>query len=120
MRFTALATTVLLSALLMAFTSVELKTVKIATSAVCEMCKDRIESTLSSLEGVESARLDMTTKKVKVRYDDEVQSEASIRAVITKIGYAADELAPDTEAYHALPGCCQKVGVCEMKTGDEH
>lgn len=83
------------------------KTVKIQTNAVCGMCKDRIESTLGALDGVESVRLDLTTKKVKVKYDDAKQSEASLRLAITKIGYAAEELAPDAEAQAALPNCCK-------------
>ena len=100
-----------LLAALTAFT-VGFKTIKIQTSAVCGMCKDRIEGTLSAIDGVEEARLDLTTKKVKVKYDDSKQSEASLRAVLTKIGYAADELPADETAFDGLPGCCKSAAAC--------
>lgn len=96
-----------------------LKTVKIQTTAVCGMCKDRIEATLGEVEGVASARLDLTTKKVKIRYDEELQSEASLRSIITRIGYGADELPADDEAHAALPGCC-KVGGKVCTPGEGH
>lgn len=97
---------VALALLLSAFSAGD-KTVKIQTNAVCGMCKDRIESTIGALDGVQSVRLDLTTKKVKIKYDEAVQSEASLRLAITKIGYSAEELAPDAEAQAALPGCCK-------------
>lgn len=98
--------TIALAFLLSAFTLGD-KTVKIQTNAVCGMCKDRIESTIGAMDGVQSVRLDLTTKKVKIKYDDAEQSEASLRLAITKIGYAAGELAPDAEAQEALPACCK-------------
>ena len=99
-----------------------LKTVKIQTSAVCGMCKDRIESTLTQVAGVEDVRLDLTTKKVKIKYDDALQSEASLRAIIAKIGYAADDVPADAEGYAALPGCCKSADACaaEHPAGVEH
>lgn len=88
------------------------KTVKIQTSAVCEMCKDRIEAGLNALDGVMEARLDLATKKVKVKFDDKQQSEASLRLALTKMGYGADEIAPDAEAFKSLPGCCKSAKAC--------
>ena len=94
-------------ALVMSAFTLASKTVKIQTNAVCEMCKDRIETAIGALDGVESVRLDLTTKKVKISYDDKKQSEASLRMAITKIGYSAEELPADAEAQAALPGCCK-------------
>ena len=105
-RLPALLSTFSLALLLSAFAYGD-KTVKIQTNAVCGMCKDRIEAAIGALEGVESVRLDLTTKKVKIKFDEAKQSEASLRLAITKIGYAAEELAPDVEAQAALPGCCK-------------
>lgn len=89
-----------------------MQTIKVQTSAVCGMCKDRIEGTLSQLDGVEDVRLDLVTKKVKVRFDDSKQSEQSIKLFISKIGYAADDLPADVEAFDALPGCCKSEAAC--------
>ncbi len=83
------------------------KSVKIQTNAVCGMCKDRIETGLAALDGVVEARLDLTTKKVKVDYDDSKQSEASLRLAISKMGYGADATAPNADAREDLPGCCK-------------
>ncbi len=119
-QLTRVALMGVLFAALTAFT-VGLQTIKIQTSAVCGMCKDRIEGTLNALEGVEEARLDLTTKKVKVKFDDSKQSEASLKAIITKIGYAADDLPANKEAFNALPGCCKSAKACAAehpKMGD--
>jgi Copper chaperone len=88
------------------------KTIKIQTSAVCEMCKDLIESSLGALEGVNFVELDLTTKKVKIKYDDSVQSEASLRLALSKIGYSADEVPADKAAFEELPGCCKSAKAC--------
>ena len=101
-----LLSTFTLALLLSAF-AVGDKTVKIQTNAVCGMCKDRIESTIGALDGVQSVRLDLTTKKVKIKYDEAKQSAASLRLAITKIGYAAADVSADTEAQAALPACCK-------------
>ena len=104
-RLTSLAL-VAVSVLLLSAT-LALKTVKIQTSAVCGMCKDRIEGALAGVDGVAEARLDMTTKKLRVKYDDAKLSEASLRAVVASLGYAADDVARDEAAFAKLPACCK-------------
>lgn len=104
-RFLTLACGLLLLA--SSFTVDRTKSIKIQTNAVCGMCKDRIETGLAALDGVLDVRLDMITKKVKVEYDDNKQSEASLRLAVTKLGYGADALAPDGDARESLPGCCK-------------
>ena len=82
--------------------------VKIKTSAVCGMCKDRIETGLSSEKGVKSVSLDTDTKIVTVGYNPEKTDPAKIRTAISKIGYDADDVKADPDAYAKLPGCCKK------------
>jgi periplasmic mercuric ion binding protein len=82
--------------------------VKIKTSAVCGMCKDRIETGLSSEKGVKSVSLDTDTKIVTVGYDPEKTNPDKIRTAISKIGYDADNVKADAVAYEKLPGCCKK------------
>jgi copper chaperone CopZ len=84
----------------------------ISTSAVCEMCKDRIEAAVKGLKGVEAALLNLDNKKLKVKYQPEAVSAEQIRESVRKAGYAADGLQPEKTAYEALPKCCQKSGVC--------
>lgn len=85
---------------------------KIKTSAVCGMCKDAIESALLELPGVESAVLDLTTRKVKVKYDKKQISLTELRQGIAAAGYDADDIPALPRAYEGLPGCCKKDSEC--------
>jgi mercuric ion binding protein len=89
------------------------KVVNIKTSAVCASCKARIEKALTSAEGVEAAILNLNNKQVKVKYDPAKTSPEKLREVVVNTGYNADDVKANEEAYHKLPGCCQKPGVCE-------
>ncbi len=86
--------------------------VKIQTSAVCGMCKDRIEHDLSLEKGVKSVVLDNDTKIVTVGYNPDKTNPDKIRQALSKIGYDADKVKADPEAYAKLPACCKK--------GDKH
>jgi len=80
----------------------------IQTSAICESCKARLEKTLKATPGIMEAELNLTNKKVKVKYDPTKLSENQIRLVITQTGYDADDMKADAKAYEKLPHCCQK------------
>lgn len=84
--------------------------IKIQTSAVCGMCKDRIEETLAYEEGVKEAVLDMNTKIVSVTYNPKKTDVSKIKTAINKIGYDADETKANPDAYAKLPNCCKKDG----------
>jgi periplasmic mercuric ion binding protein len=95
-----------------AIAAAKTKVVSIKTSAVCGSCKARIEKAVSSIEGVEAAILNLNNQKVKVKYDPAKTSPEKIREVVANTGYTADEVKANEEAYHKLPGCCKKAGVC--------
>lgn len=82
--------------------------VEIKTSAVCGSCKHTIESALSKVDGVESAKLDVDTKVVAVKYDGSKTNADAIKTAITKSGYDADDMPADKAAYDHLDGCCKK------------
>jgi copper chaperone CopZ len=114
----------LCSFVLIAFLSIGVKAgvkpktdvVTIQTSAVCEQCKARIEKALKATPGVVSANLNIDNKKVKVKYDASQVSPDQIRTAIANVGYSADGVKANTEAFGKLPGCCQKAGgKCEGK-----
>jgi copper chaperone CopZ len=86
----------------------------IMTSAVCKMCKKTIETALLALPGVETAVLDVTTRKVKVKFDKKQISLAELRQGIAAAGYDADDVPALSRAYEALPGCCKKDSKCAM------
>ena len=82
--------------------------VEIKTSAQCPMCKEAIEEHLTFERGVRHALLDMETKKVTVRYSPGRTNPDRLRKAITTLGYDADEMEGDSEAYANLPACCKK------------
>ncbi|MCK9399126.1 MAG: cation transporter [Bacteroidales bacterium] len=82
--------------------------VQIQTSAVCGMCKDRIEHDLAFEKGIKSVSLDNETKIVTVGYSPKKTNPDKIRLAISKIGYDADGVEADPIAYEKLPGCCKK------------
>ena len=86
------------------------KKAKIVTTAQCNMCKKTIEKAVNDLDGIELAELDVTSKKLKVKYDSAKLSLQAIRERIASVGYQADDVKAIEEAYNALPGCCQLGG----------
>ena len=83
-------------------------TAQFKTSAVCDMCKARIEKSLAYEKGVQSAVLDVPTKVLTVTYKTDKTTPAALRTAVQKTGYDADELTADSRAYNRLPDCCKK------------
>jgi len=91
------------------------KTTKIKTSAICNMCKDRIELTVNVLPGVKKSMLNEKTAILLVRYDDKKITLDEIRKAIAASGYDADDIAKDQKAYAVLPSCCKSGSSCDVK-----
>ena len=83
-------------------------TAQFKTSAVCDMCKARIEKSLAYEKGVQNAVLDVPSKVLTVTYRTAKTTPAALRAAVQKTGYDADELTADARAYNRLPDCCKK------------
>lgn len=88
------------------------KVVKIKTSAICDMCKDRIELVVNNLDGIKKSMLNVDSKMLTVKFDTDKISAEEIKKAITSAGYDADDLAADTNAYNVLPSCCKKGSTC--------
>ncbi|PKQ68260.1 heavy-metal-associated domain-containing protein [Raineya orbicola] len=86
----------------------DLQEVQIKTSAVCGMCKKKIEKDLSYEKGVVSADLNVETKIVTIKYNPKKTNVTKIKKAINKAGYDADELPANPKAYKKLPECCKK------------
>jgi periplasmic mercuric ion binding protein len=82
--------------------------VKIKTSAICKMCKARIEKDMSLTKGVEKAELNLDDKVLTLKYNSKKTDAATLKTALSKIGYDADDLVADTKAHDRLPDCCQK------------
>jgi copper chaperone CopZ len=90
-----------------------MQTIQITTSAVCDMCKERIEKALSFEKGVKSAKLDVNTKIVTVEYDDKKTNADNLKKAISNAGYDADDVKANNEAYANLPNCCKGKKGCK-------
>ncbi len=92
----------------MAQSKKDVRKAEIMTSAVCGMCKDKIEAAFKDVDGVMYAFLDVKTKKVKVKYDNNVIQLKDVKSLISMTGYDADDVKADPEAYDKLHFCCKK------------
>lgn len=83
-------------------------TVLITTSAMCESCKNRLESRLNKVKGIQKAVLDVDTKQLSVTFDGKLISKDAIEVKVTEIGYDANGKQAKKSAYKRLPACCRK------------
>jgi copper chaperone CopZ len=72
--------------------------VKFETSAYSFMCKNRIESEVSSIDGVEECYLDMDSKELRVEYDKEKTTEEEIKKVVIDMGYECKKIDKDKKS----------------------
>ena len=86
----------------------KLETVKIKTSAICEMCKATIEKKLAFTKGVSESSLNLDDKVVTVIYNPKKTDLQSIKKSISEAGYDADELLANEKGYSKLSDCCKK------------
>lgn len=73
----------------------------------CGMCKNRIESSLKDVKGVKSAKWDVETKMLNVKFDGEQVSLKEIKEKVASAGHDTEEHKADDKVYSGLPGCCQ-------------
>jgi periplasmic mercuric ion binding protein len=84
------------------------QTVQIKTSAVCKMCKAKIERELAFEKGVKNATLDVPSQILTVSFNPQKTDVDKIRKAINQTGYDADELPANPKAYDKLDDCCKK------------
>lgn len=100
----------LLSVFSLAFRAEPPSQVKIKTSAICEMCKERIEKQLAFTKGVTESNLDLKDKVVTITYNPKKTDIAKLKKAINDAGYDADETVANEKSYDKLPSCCKKDG----------
>jgi mercuric ion binding protein len=96
---------------LTAFGQKKVEEIVILTSAECGSCKERIEGKLNYTKGIKFADLDVPSKKLTVKYSTKKISKEEVMKIITDLGYDADDLKANAEAYEALPQCCKVNGM---------
>lgn len=86
------------------------ETVVIQTSAECDECKARIEGALNYTKGIKFAELDVESRKLTVKFKNDVISLDEIKKQVSQLGYQADEVKADQVAFDKLPACCKPGG----------
>ena len=86
----------------------KIDTVLIKTSAICNECKERIETALAYEKGIIQSDVNFKTGMVSVVYKDSKTNPDKIRKAISEIGYDADNVKADPKSYAKLPKCCKK------------
>jgi copper chaperone CopZ len=84
-------------------------TVKIQTPGMqCDECKKRIEDYLKYEEGVTKVVAWPKSKYVSVSYLADRTNIENIKTAIANVGYDADDVKADEDAYKRLPKTCKK------------
>jgi periplasmic mercuric ion binding protein len=85
------------------------QTVIIKTPTVqCDQCKKRIEDYMSHEEGIMKVNVDPKKKTTTVTYMTTRTNVENIKALIANVGYDADDVTAEPDAYKRLPTCCKK------------
>jgi mercuric ion binding protein len=74
---------------------------------VCETCGQNFQENLYKIKGLKMYELDEKAMTITVFYNGKKTNLDQIRTAITKLGYDADEMKADPEAYEKLDGCCK-------------
>ncbi|MDX2191155.1 MAG: cation transporter [Bacteroidota bacterium] len=74
----------------------------------CSMCKERIESTTKSLNGIQFASWDVDSKILHVTFDSTKVSLGEINVSIANVGHSTKLVARNESAHEALPNCCKE------------
>jgi mercuric ion binding protein len=107
-QFLLLAFFVLIGSAVCAQTPAKL-TATIKTPTVqCEKCKARIENYMSHEAGIVKINVDYKKKITTVTYLTDRTNIENIKAMIANVGYDADDVTAEPDAYKRLPTCCKK------------
>lgn len=74
----------------------------------CETCGKTFQSELVKVKGVKMMELDEKAMTITVFYDGRKTNLDSIKTAIANLGYDADEVKANPEAYEKLDGCCKR------------
>ena len=74
----------------------------------CESCKARIEKYMAHEEGIVKINVDFKKKITTVTYLTDRTNIENIKAQIANVGYDADDVTAEPDAYKRLPTCCKK------------
>lgn len=74
---------------------------------LCEMCKERIETTAKSVRGVETAEWNAETRQLHLGYEKSVTNIDDVKKAIADAGHDNDRYRAPDATYNSLPECCR-------------
>lgn len=77
-------------------------------NALCQLCKDRIETYLKRYDGVLDINVNYRKGETKVKYVTDRTDIEQIKTAIANAGYDADDVEATPDAYTRLPKSCKK------------
>ncbi len=80
----------------------------------CGMCQKNIEVGLSKIDGIGRSTVDLASKTTKVSFDSKKTDLLKIENAIADLGYQANTVSANPEAYESLPACCKIGGMDKM------
>ncbi len=75
----------------------------------CEACKTRIENRLAHEQGISSVKADYRKHTVTVVWYRDRTNIENIKTALANMGYDADDITAEPDAYKRLPKTCQHV-----------
>lgn len=74
----------------------------------CETCGKNFQTNLYKIKGLKMFEIDEKAMTITVFYNGKKTNLQTIKTAISKLGYDADEMKADFNAYDKLDGCCKK------------
>ncbi len=85
----------------------QIKDTVISVQGNCKSCKKTIESAVKSLDGIQKASWNISTKKLSITFDQSIISLQKIEDKIAASGYDTDNVKATEESYNSLHSCCK-------------
>jgi periplasmic mercuric ion binding protein len=73
----------------------------------CETCGLKFKTEMLKIKGVKMYELNDKAMTFTVYYNPKKTNLQNIKVAISKLGYDADEVKADSQAYESLDGCCK-------------
>jgi copper chaperone CopZ len=85
----------------------QIKDTVISVQGNCKSCKKTIEAAVNSLDGIQKASWNISTKKMSITFDQSIISIQKIEDKIAASGYDTDDVKATEESYNSLHSCCK-------------
>ncbi len=114
MKKTFMLMLVMICTALTGYAEQKVTTIKVKASIYCDHCKKcescgkRLENAAYGVKGVKRVDLNEAEKSVEVVYNSEKTNPDAIRQAIAKVGFDADDVKGNPEAYAKWDDCCKK------------